>query len=206
MSQDIISLIETHVNFNQKEIILDFLKKEKYFFSIINGEYNDDIEKNELINLGRDLNILRETIKYDTKEFSNLNEYLSYIGLQAIISLKYIPKAYRMFYLNEEFSGISGQKISEIYSVLYKKYQVITSVYTKNGEFGLSKYIFLNKKMFELYNKNISDFLNLNIISIEDIINFTSMESDINKYTTTYLAKKIYNKELTLQSKNTIYL
>ena len=204
MNYDIINLIESYLNINQKDIILEFLKKENYFYNVINS--GEPFNREEMVNLGKQLNFLSKKIKYSKEEFTSYKEYLSYVGIQAILSLKYIPENFRLFYIENEFSGISGPTLSEIYKIMYVKYLLINTIYTQNGEYGLIKYIIINKKLSNLYNISFYDLIHFNDISIEEVINYTSIESDINKNCTTDITHKIFNKEKIFKNKDTIYL
>jgi len=206
MDKKIIKILREDIHFKQKKIIIDFLEKENYFYSIINSN-NKDIDSSELINLGKFLNSLKKEIIYNNEEFQNLNEYLSYLGIQAILSLKYIPKNYQMFILDYEFTGIGGKSIQEIYNIMYKKYLIIEEIYTQNGEFGLTKYIVIDKKLFNQYNMSLSDLMELDILSMDDIINYTSTDYAFNKYKSTELIDKTKDNQKIISKKNdTIYL
>ena len=157
MHKDIIKVLKEDVVFNQKDLIINFLEKEEYFYSVLENNDSDIIQSNNFILLGRELNILRKQIKYNRQEFKNLNEYLSYLGIRAILSLKYIPENFHNHILKQEFSGISDTSLDKIFKYLLKKYTLISTIYNVNGDIGLTKYITINKKIIQDKGKTLSD-------------------------------------------------
>ena len=202
MNISIIQLLKDSINFKQKDLIIEFLEKENTFLEIIKKNDKEKILSDDFIDLGRELNFLSTEIKYNKEEFDNLREYLSYLGIQTILVLKTIPDNYHVHIVSQEFSGIGGKSLAKIYSTLYNKYLIINKVYSTNGDYGLIRYIAINKKMLSMRDKTLADLCMLKLLSISDILEFTSNKSHINKYTSSEIAKNIYKIKLKDRNKS----
>ena len=230
MNLELIDFIKNEIknNNDNKELLLtlyEFLKDNEEFFRIYNNNCATEEELNKVKLLGIKMNQNRDAINNYLKTnsyLSNINNFQNKIYAYATIRLarkKELPcNLNNMIYAKESIDILNSFNESmdidykQTFISLYKKHELINSIYKSNGTYGLERYIAINKKFKDVF--SLSDLYEEELLSEDDLLYLTSMDCHLNNLSLSKIAKKIMNfclnrkdkDEFTRQNNKTILL
>ena len=214
MDKELIEILNKYCTVSDKNMIIIYLVCKENFYKLLkidNTSFNEQLI-NELIILGKILNYFRDQLELNNKT-KDLNEYFYSLGILSILNMNYIPNNFHEFISKQDYTKINSFSIEEVFKSLYKRYILIYNIYIENGDFGLTKYIMINRDLSKIKNKTLFDLVDNKVLSYEEIIYLTSSQSNFNNGKCYRTAKKILKtkilekkSEFSNKHSNTIYL
>ena len=196
--------------------ILTFLMYRTRFYQILTDKRSNELP--ELKDLGNALNELQANIINYIREdkagelntvlkTNNINEL---IHVYAIKLLPYTLSANEDMVLalykstnSYDFLEKSGD-IIKVFGIMQQVYEMWEDIYSNNGEYGLIRYISLDKKIRKNMKTSIPGMYIGEELSLDDIIGMTSLESKLNSLNDVDRIKAIKGKEKFVKKNNTI--
>ena len=205
----IIQVLETTKdcsNFDEKtkrlsNHIIEFYNKLDEF----NKKYNEkDIDKENFILLGRNLNDLRNLITFEifsimhrfppvAKNAISLEDKIYVFTLALLPAFSEIPENYLITLLNTSRERIKTSTLEEFFSREFDCFSLWKQIYNENGSDGLAKYVALNNKIKSNMHCTFVDLYLDGVVSSKLIMNLTSPDNVLYKYKSSEQALIIKN-------------
>lgn len=198
------------------EAILAFFKYRDRFYKLINTKKYDELK--ELKQLGHTLDDLEKKIInkiIDDQENKSINNILKtdrFTELLYIYSMKLLPytlstngdMVLALYNSTNSYDFLPNRRdITELFNLLEKVYSLWEEVYTKNNDYGIVRYILLDKKMRKNMNSSIPQMYLSNELSLDDVVDMTSNESRLNSYNSKKQVSEINKHKEKFIKKNT---
>ncbi len=198
------------------EAILAFFKYRDKFYSLLKSKNRDDIT--ELKQIGYTLDELELTIIHhikndkDNKAINNILKTDNFNELLHVYAIKLLPYTlttnedmiFALYKSTNSYDFLPKQKdIIAIYSIMERIYSLWEDIYVKNSDYGIVRYILLDKKMRKNINSSIPLMYLSNELSNEDIIDMTSVESRLNSYNSNKQVSEVKKHKEKFKKKNT---
>lgn len=198
------------------EAILAFFKYKDRFYKLLNTKNYDELT--ELKQIGHTLDELEKKIinqiheDKENKAIKNILKTSSFNELLHVYSIKLLPytlstngdMVLALYNSTNSYDFLPDRKnVVELYNVLEKLYSLWEKIYLKNNDYGIVRYILLDKKMRKSMNSSIPLMYLSNELSLDDIVDMTSLESRLNSYNSEKQVSEVKSHKEKFIKKNT---
>ena len=177
------------------EAILAFFKYKDRFYKLLNTKNYDELT--ELKQIGHTLDELEKKIinqiheDKENKAIKNILKTSSFNEILHIYTIKLLPytlstngdMVLALYNSTNSYDFFPERKnVVELFNMLEKIYSLWEEIYVENSDYGIVRYILLDKKMRKNMNSSIPLMYLSNELSLNDIVDMTSLESRLNSY------------------------
>ena len=195
-------ILEKHDN-NFNRLVINYLNDEDIFYKIYNSKDLKYLDIENLKKLGKTLNQEKEIINHNTnailRSIPHIKSRLYIIATYFISELINVDDNIKVYIENHDCLYVNMLTVNnilylgseEVFNDTYERAKLIELIYVMYGEYGVYKYLLINKKLVKDSNHDLYSLIKNQQFDYKRLFDLLSGEDELSKLKSSSISKKI---------------